>query len=140
MEAILKESQGQFNTTEVNLTNYGHHSIKAMILAHAVSEGRFSDADYLASTFPVMVQSFLRPEPTPQPVILCLADTLADVKWGCVHALGVDEDSSVSVEALWAYNNLSGLDVRSLTLSDGNVRATLRILKARAGLDLLKVN
>ena len=129
METILKES----------LYNYGHHSTKAITLSHALSQGQFSDADYLATTFPVMVQHFHSHGISTQPVIFCLADTLAEIKEACMRAFGAEENSSVGVEVLWAYNNLPGMDARSLTMSERNVRATLRILKVRAGLDSLKV-
>ena len=101
MEAILKEPQGKLPTTENELLNDGHHSSKAIILAHAVSEGRFSDADYLAATFPVMVFCSLSGRPSYKPVILCLADTLADIKRTCMRAFGMDENSYVSVEVNW---------------------------------------
>lgn len=139
MEAIFKVSQEWFNTGEVKVINDRHHSTKAKVLAHAVSKGEFSDTDYFTSTFPVMVQCHFLTQPAAQPVILCLADTLAEIKGACMCALGADENSLVSLEVLWAYNNLPGAVVRSLKLSEGNVRATLRILKARAGLDLLNV-
>ena len=135
MEAILKESQRKLPTTEFEMLNDGNHSTKAIILAHAVPEGLFSDADYLATTFPVMVHLPGFPN---QPVILCLADTLAEIKRACMRAFGWDENFPVGVEVKWAYNNQPG-DERTLGMSESNVRATLRILKARAGLDSLNM-
>ena len=56
-----------------------------------------------------------------------------------MRAFGADEISPVIVEVLWAYRNIGGKDVGSLKMSERNVKATLRMLKARAGLDVLRV-
>ena len=137
METILEGSLGKLKTTKVKLIGDGHHSSKALVLAHAVSEGRFSDADYLATTFPVMVECFVHPGTSAQPIIFCLADTLAEVKGACLHAFGADENSSVGVEVMWANNGLRVAP--TLKMSERNIKATLRILKARGGVDVLRV-
>ena len=139
METVLKESIGKLKAKEVMLIDDGHHSSKAIVLAHAVSKGKFSDADYLASTFPVMAQCVFCPGTPPRPIVFCLADTLDEVKGACMRAFAKEEDLPVVVEVTWANNGL-GMAVRSLKLSEGNVKATLRTLKARAGVDVLRVH
>ena len=141
METVLKESLGKLKTTEVKLIDDGHHSTKAIVLAHAVSKGRFSDADYLTTTFPVMVECPFRPGTSAQPIIFCVADTLAEVKGACLHAFRADENSPVSLEVIWANNGLRvAPGSLTLKLSEKNVKATLRILKARGGADVLWVH
>lgn len=117
----------------------GHHSSKAIVLAHAVSKGRFSDADYLATTFPVMAQCLFCPGTPPRPIVFCLADNLDEVKGACMRAFAMDENLPVVVEVIWANNGL-GMAVGSLKLSERNVKATLRTLKSRAGVDVLSVH
>ena len=141
METVLKESLGKLRTTEVKLIDDGHHSTKAIVLAHAVSKGRFSDADYLTTTFPVMVECRFRPDTSAQPIIFCLADTLAEVKGACLHAFGADENSPVGVEVIWANNGPRvALGPPTLKMSERDVKATLRLLKARGGVDVLWVH
>ena len=139
METVLQESLGKLKTTEVKLIDDGHHSSKAMVLAHAVSKGRFSDADYLATTFPVMAECTFCPGTPPGPIVFCLADTLDEVKGACMRAFTMSENLPVVVEVIWANNGL-WMAVGSLKMSERNVKATLRILKARAGVDVLRMH
>ena len=106
------------------MINDGHHSSKAVVLAHAVSKGRFSDADYLTTTSPVMVDCVFCPSTSPQQMIFCLADTFAEIEGAYVIAFAQDENFPVVVEVT----------------SERNVKATLRMLKARGGADVLRVH
>ena len=112
---------------------------KPSFLPHAVSRGPFSDADYLKTTFPVMVECLFCPGTSPQPIIFCLADTLAEIKGACMIAFAQDENFPVVVEVIWANNDLRTA-VGPLKMSERNVKATLRMLKARAGVDVLRVH
>ncbi len=138
METVFKESLKILELPEVGMHDDGHHSSKAIVLAHAVSKGRFSDADYLNTTFPVMVECLFCPGTSPQPMMFCLADTLAEVKSACMIAFAQDENFPVVVEVIWANKGL-GMAVGSHKMSERNVKATLRMLKVRAGVDVLRV-
>ena len=139
METVFIESLTNLNRREVEMIADGHHSSKAVVLAHAVSRGRFSEADYLLATFPVMVECLFCSGASPQPMIFCLADTLAEIKGACMFAFAQDETSPVVVEVIWANNGLR-MAVGPLKVSESNVKATLRMLKARAGVDVLRVH
>ncbi len=139
METVLKESQKRLKRTEVEMINDGHHSSKAVVLAHAVSIGRFSDADYLTSTFPVMVECLFCRGTSPQPIVFCLADTLSEIKGACMIAFAQDENIAVVVEVIWANNGLR-MAAGPLKMTEINMKATLRMLKARAGVDVLRVH
>ena len=139
MESVFKDSLKKLKHTEVDMLNDRHHSSKAVVLAHAVSRGRFSDADYLKTTFPVLVECLFCPGTSPQPIVFCLADTLAEIKGACMIAFAQDEDFPVVVEVIWANKGLRTA-VEPLKMSERNVKATLRMLKARAGVDVLRVH
>ena len=53
-------------------------------------------------------------------------------------ALAQDENIPVVVEVIWAHNGLL-MAVGPLKLTEINTKATLRMLKARAGVDVLRV-
>ena len=54
-------------------------------------------------------------------------------------AFAQDEDCPVVVEVVWANNGLRTA-MKPLKMSERNVKATLRMLKARAGVDILRVH
>ena len=139
MESVFKDSLKKIKRTEVEMLNDGHHSSKAVVLAHAASRGRFSDADYLKTTFPVLVECLFCPGTSPQPIVFCLADTLAEIKGACMIAFAQDEDFPVVVQVIWANNGLRTA-IGPLKMSERNVKATLRMFKARAGVDVLIVH
>ena len=139
METVFNESLKKLKRKEVEIYDDGDHSSKAVVLAHAVSKSRFSDTEYLTTTFPVMVECLFRGGTSPQPIILCLADTLAEIKGACMIAFAQDENFPVVVEVIWANNGLR-MAVGPLKMSERNVKATLRMLKVRAGVDVLRVH
>lgn len=139
MGIIFKKSLKELKRTEVEMIDDGHHSSKTLVLAHAVSKGRFSDADYVNITFPVMVECVLCRDTSLQPITFCLADTLAEIKGACMIAFVQDENFPVVVKVIWANNGL-GMALGPLKMSERNVKATPRMLKVRAGVDVLRVH
>lgn len=139
MDSVFKDSLKKLKRTEFEMINDGHHSSKDVVLGHAVSGGRFSDTEYLNTTLPVMVECLFCPGSSPQPIIFCLVDTLAEVKGACIFTFAQDENLPVAVEVIWANNGLQ-MAVGPQKLSERNVKATLRMLKARAGVDVSRVH
>ena len=72
-------------------------------------------------------------------MIFCLADTLAEIKSACMIAFDQEGDFPLVVEVIWANNGLR-MAVGPLKMSERNVKATLRMLKVRAGADVLRVH
>lgn len=146
MEKIIKYLEIDYSWEELGaLQDDVYHSYRSNLLAHAVTKGLLTDTEYQNATFSIMVEYRIKgstcasnPKTTSQPIVLCIGDDYTNI--GDVFIRAFDEKNAYPPKAIritFGGGSFPSTNEAfySLILKEANTTATLRLLKARGGLD-----